>query len=157
MGFEIKLIIGESGLLKSPEIKQSKRAKIDGDYVYFPFLKDKNGKFIETGRIEHTFLNIAEIDLCKPGAGAVNNLYEKYSYKGENKDVHKWFRDPNTKIEEDCYGKKKIPVPIPEVIEALEEDNKTFGEYHRFTWAIALLKAIEKSRPNGYSVIMFGY
>lgn len=155
MGYEVKLIIGYA-TSPTPEYKNSEKGEIDGDYIYYPTLKDKNGKDIKTGRQEYTFLTAAEIDLKKIGAGALADLVDKNEKQAakDEKNVYKWFNG-NTLIEEDCYGKKKIPVPIKDVIKAIETDNTE--SYRRYDWALALLKSMETTSPGEFSVIFYGH
>lgn len=155
MGFEIKLIIGSDDSA-TPEHEKSKTPKVDGNYIYFPYLKDENGDYIETGRKQKVFLSIAEIKLRKPGPGALVNLYDENKKLVKKNIVYKWIADGDTLEEEDCYGNKKVPVSIPKVIKALKKDNKP-ENYCRFDWALALLTSIEKTSPGQYSVIIYGY
>jgi len=105
----------------------------------------------------------AIVDMCKMG---YDNVISRLSaHLGEKAEpVVYWYAptgDGDTVITEDSYGDKPKPVPIKDVIAALEEtmeQEKLAGEYayRRFKWAYALLKAMEDDSEE-LSVLMYGY
>ena len=104
------------------------------------------------------FMVYAEVDMCKMGYDAnISKLDWKntstspepywYYFRGESED----------KVIEDKYGDKSRPVPIGEVIEALEQDVAR-DDYSRFKWALDLLKSMDDSKGYaGLSVMFYGY
>ena len=98
----------------------------------------------------------AELDMCKMGAAA---LISKLNWQNTSPDTYWYYYvgENDDKITEDKYGDKSRAVPISFVIEALEKD-VVQDDYSRFTWALALLKAMDAS--NGYkdlSVMFYGH
>ena len=72
-----------------------------------------------------------------------------YWYEGAGEHEHKVIKD--------CYGDKSKPVPIGEVIEALEHD-VGHDDYSRFKWALDLLKAMTASQGyDNLSVMFYGH
>ena len=161
MGYEIKLIIGEAYNFTTPEVKRSETGEIDGNYIHYAPIK-KNGKEVKTGRKEHHFHTMAEIDLAKIGIGRLADLdseNQKVS-TADKKNVYKWFlTDGNTLVGEDRYGAKRNPVPIADVIKAIEADHMRDihdedYRYRRYEWALALLKSMQEYQGENLTVIL---
>jgi len=68
--------------------------------------------------------------------------------------------DGDTTIKEDMYGDMPAPVPLTDVIAALEKDVEE-SDYRRFKWALSLFKEMQDSavdRPNDeFTVLFFGH
>ena len=130
MGYELKLIIG-----KTSSVTWTK---------------------LPTGT-ETWFQDMARLNLCKIGAGALSHLVTA-TQKGSKCPKHTLYfysDDGNTQITEDKYGAPFKAVPVKRVLDAIKIDQKK-DKYRRFTWAIALLKSMVKD-PDGLEVIFFGY
>ena len=101
MGYETKLIIGvEYGT--SDEFKRGDAILKDGE-LYHPYLKDKNGEPVSTGRKETYFAVFATLDLCKCGHNSAMRKIDRvnhdenhywYYYEGDNKII----KDPKSFI-----------------------------------------------------------
>ena len=150
MGYETKLIIGQSGHTD----KECARGDLiieDGE-AYRPYLKDENGRLIETGTDETYFSVYAIIDLCKCGSDSEISKIDCW-----NKDDSRfwyWY-DGGEKRVEDHYGDKPKPVPIKTVIAALEKDLKN-DDYRRFKWALSLLRGMADEKES-ITVLFFGH
>lgn len=152
MGYETRLIIGRAGT-PSDEIKTGELTISDGE-AYRPYLKDEFGRYIKTGRTEVYFMEYASIDLCKCG---YDSEISKIDWKNTDKNIFWYYygSDGNTPIIEDCYGGKSEPVPIKDVIAALEKDVES-SEYRRFKWALALLKSMDDDSEE-LTVMFYGH
>ena len=160
MGYEVKLIIGEF-MEPRPEYAREKTLRRDGDELWYPYKKDKDDKFIPSGRMESTMIEAGRLDLCKCATGAFGKLVsdnEEAANKADQNIVWKWWRDGNHEDETDCYGARKIPVPLEDVIKAIEADVKAGEKYHRFKWTLTLLKSMKK-HSGGWKlkVILYGH
>ena len=166
MGYEIRIRVGEA-CLRSPERKHSTTPQIEGEgenaYVWYPYLKDVEGEYIPTGRMEYSFLTAAVMDLCKCGDGPLDKLRARCKNKNE-KIVYKWCEGGNTQVSEDGYGDRYKPVSLSLVIKALKEQIALEGKnpYRRFAWALAMCEAIEKTQENHkgarqFTVLFEGY
>jgi hypothetical protein len=116
---------------------------------------------IDTGQLynEGTFFMLyATIDMCKMGDSALFNL--PWLNKTPEKERWYWYPptgDGNTVAAyEDRYGDIPQPIPIADVIAALEKDIET-SEYRRFKWALDMLKALDDGKQIGLSVLMWGH
>jgi hypothetical protein len=152
MGYETKLIIGRSGMA-SDEIERGDMIVEEGER-YRPMLKDEKGNFVKTGRKVTYFMVYAEIDLCKCGYSSAIHKLDRV-----NKDEShfwEWYSTGygNDELTQDSYGDKPKPLPIPVVLEALEEDAKD-SDYRRFKWAIALLKSMQDD--DNLKVMLYGH
>lgn len=167
MGYEIKLIIVEKRPKKwgHPELKRSEKGQIDGEVVYFPYAKDSKGREIKTGRTEHILRTVAEIDLCCFRGKAIEKLdadNQKKS-KADKKNAYKWFlTDGNTLEDEDRYGAKRNPIPVKDVLKAVEASHMESihdhdYRYRRSEWAVALLKSIVGHQGDNIEVILYGH
>jgi len=99
------------------------------------------------------FNDMAEINMCK--LGNASHVYDLDQTNKSSKE-HWYFygSDGDTQIKEDHYGHKFKPVPIKEVISALEKDD--YQDYRRAQWALALLNAM-KDDSEELEVIIYGY
>ena len=143
MAYELKLIVVEPSYSGLPEVK-GRMAK-------------------ETGRTEFYCRVIATIDLCAFRGEAIEALDRdniKQS-KADKKHVYYYYEsDGNTQVKEDRYGEKRNPIPIAEVLKAVEDShNEDIDEYryHRSEWAIGLLKSMIGFRGKKLSVILEGH
>jgi hypothetical protein len=160
MGYEIKLIIGRASLLTSDEIKRDleKPFKDGSGYEY---AKDEKGGYVKTGRKEHYFQVYATLDLCKLGyqEDELNSLIARSHKEGarQAKTAFHYFYadDGNTQIVEDRYGSKMWPVPVGDVLNAVQRCEDA-TKYRRLMWAIALLTSM-KDDPQGVSVMFYGH
>ncbi len=98
----------------------------------------------------------ATIDMCKLGhQSAVHDL----DSVNKTPDEKSWYfyapaGDGDTPVTKDRYGAMFKPIPIADVIAALEKDAET-TDYRRVLWAITMLKAMDKVER--LSVILWGY
>ena len=104
------------------------------------------------------FMVYAEVALCKMGYDA--NI-SKLDWKNTSPSPEPyWFYfqgESEDKVIEDKYGDRSRPVPIGEVVKALELDVAR-DDYSRFKWALNLLKAMNDSEGyDGLSVMFYGY
>lgn len=103
------------------------------------------------------WMSYATVDLCKLGYTELDSL----PWKNETPDIEQWYffpicGDGDTPVTEDRYGTKPRPVPIDDVITALEL-NAERDEYRRLLWAIGLLKAMKENSHENLTVILWGY
>lgn len=152
MGYETRLLIGESSKSSGNEIKCGEWVYKDGE-AYRPLLKDEKGHYINTGRRRTYFMVYAMIDLCKCGVGS-----KLHTLNRVNKDeLHYWFwYAGGNEMIEDSYCEKLKPVPIKDVLEALRKDMSSDNKYRRFKWAYALLKEMSND-PEELTVLLEGY
>jgi hypothetical protein len=150
MGYETELLIGISSSSASDEIKYGELIVADEE-AYRPMMRNAKNNTIKTGRKETYFSIYATIDLCKCGGREINNLDRI------NKDTsHHWYwYTGNGRTVEDCYGDKLKPVPIIDVINAIEQDSFD-NDYRRFEWALALLNSMKNDTEN-LSVLLRGH
>jgi hypothetical protein len=148
MGYEIKLFVGRSSHGGSEEVLRSKVAVLEDDVAYFPYERTEDGGYRYTGRTEIYFQVYGMVALCSPGR---DSHLLKLNWKNKESARVCWkFYNGNTEIKEDCYGDIAKPVPVADVIEALEKDfEASKGEYagegyRRFRWALGFLKAVDK-------------
>jgi hypothetical protein len=158
MGYEIKLIIGKTSSISNKEHVED-MTKPFSDGSGFEWKKDADGNPVFTGRTETFFDCMAEVDLCKVGEGKVSSLVGEVQKMAE-KNADKCFyfygtTDGNKSAKEDRYGDKLHPVPISDVLSALEADAE-LDDYRRFRWAIALLKSM-KDDSEGLEVMFWGH
>ena len=104
------------------------------------------------------FMVYAEVAMCKMGYDA--NI-SKLDWKNTSPSPEPyWFYfqgESEDKVIEDKYGDRSRPVPIGEVVKALELDVAR-DDYSRFKWALNLLKAMDDSDGyDGLSVMFYGY
>ena len=109
------------------------------------------------GRNGTYFMIYAHIDMCVLGK---SNLFT-LPYKNNSPETEKWFfyapyGDGDTRITTDPYGKYPRPVPISDVIAAIEEDLLNSG-YRRLTWALDLLKSMNENSSEALSVLLWGH
>jgi len=163
MGYEVKLLIGEVSKHLEPDYKRSETPEIDGNTLYYPYLEDKNKKWIPNGREKRRFQIMGTLDLCKIGSGPLAKLIEKSTVKAKKpKQYIYWYPDGNTEEEEDCYGDRFKPVSVKEVVKALEEEvaeaeAKGEEQYRRFVWALGLLRAMQDYAGSELSVLFYGH
>lgn len=116
---------------------------------------DTGNSFSGTGIF---FMVYATIDLCKLGNSALFDL----PWENKTPDEASWYwypptSDGNTIVSEDPYGDIPQPVPIADVISALEEDVAN-DDYRRLHWALGMLKAMQaEARGEELSVLLWGH
>ncbi|CAH9013223.1 hypothetical protein VP199E371_P0082 [Vibrio phage 199E37-1] len=154
MGYEIKLIIGEVGT-SGDKYKRSDVGEVDGNSVYYPYLKDSLGNLIKTKVKETYFMVAAQVDLCKPGYNSsILNALRKN--EDPNHEYYYYGYDGNTRVTEDCYGDKSDIHSIDEIINALRKDVED-SDYRRFKWALSLLESIKENGGSELKVMWYGY
>jgi hypothetical protein len=131
MGYETEMLIGKVS-----------------DFV---FSHDGDAKYFQV---------YATIDMCKMGYEGPLCELDTHLAKGEDPVVY-WYAptgDGNAELFEDRYGDIPKPVPIKDVLEALEKTMEQEGEpgYRRFKWAHALLSSMVNA-PEDLSVLFWGY
>ncbi len=151
MGYEIQLIVGNSASTATREFERQTEPVIcsDGE-VWYPLVKDDKGELVHTGRMERYFFVYGMIDLCKPGG---DSHLLKLDWR--NKDHHRLFWKyymGTQEVTEDLYGDYAQPLPIKDVIEALEKDSAE-DDYRRFKWALGMLRAM----PKDAEVLFYGH
>lgn len=154
MGYEIKMIIGRSSDNLSDEWKLSNSPYEDGS-GYEPE-RDDTGEIVLTGRKKRWFNVYATIDLCKLGhdENPLNTLIRESHGVADETIVNYFYTDDgNTQIKDDKYGESMNPVPLLEVIRAIE---KTPSDYRRLKWAKDLLESMKDSGED-LSVMFFGH
>lgn len=150
MGYEVKILIGLPGMV-SKKIERSTVGEIDGDSVYYPYVKDGNGVLVKTDVDETYFMIAAEIDLCKVGD---SNLFKALEVNKDKKREYYWYgMDGNVRISDDRYGDKPELASLEDCIEALKKDVAE-SDYRRFKWALALLESMKGSEMK---VLWFGH
>ena len=152
MGYEIKLIIGCKGTT-SKKIERSSAGEIDGNCVYFPYIRDGEGSFKYTDVDETYFMVYAEIDLCKLGHDShLGKILT--ANKDSKKEIYYYGTGGNVAITEDCYGDKPNEASVGDCVEALKLDIAN-SNYRRFKWALALLESMQDEED--ISVIWYGH
>lgn len=159
MGYEIKLIIGKSGM-EGPEFERDK-SKPFKDGSGFEYKTDKRGQPVKTGRTGVYFSEYARLDLCKLGyqEDALNKLISKTHETGRKSKSLRFYYVYKGDIQEsdDCYGDSLWPVPIREVLDALKKSHpKGKDSYRRTDWAIDLLSSMVDD-SEGLEVIFYGH
>lgn len=99
---------------------------------------DKNGK--------KWAKDIASFDMCKIGASSWLSRYPETEY-------YFYADDGNTEVVEDCYGDPLIEIPIDDLIEIIENDEK-LKDYRRTAPFLALLKGFDQSKFNNNLVVL---
>lgn len=159
MGYEVKLLIGKPSLEREEIERDTEKPYDDGSG--YEHKKDATGNYVKTGRREHWFNVMAEIDLSKLGGrdDALNRLISKTQAVAKEHIKERFYyfygTDGNAKITEDCYGAPLWPVPVHAVLDAMRSSHKP-GEYRRTDWAMALLEAM-KDDPEKLQVIFYGH
>lgn len=157
MGYEIRMFVGRQGS-PSAELEVDKTRPYE-DGSGFEFKKDERGNTVKTGRTEIWFDRYAILDLCKLGyqEDPLNALIASTFEKGKaNEATVYFFYEGNEQVKDDYYGSKMWPVPLSEVLQALNEMPAEAMEYRRLKWAKALLEAMA-SDPEGLYVMFFGH
>ncbi len=164
MGYEIKLLIGKS-CLERDELEKDMTKPFD-DGSGHEYKRDTNGEYIKTGRKEHWFQTMAEIDLCQLGAqgDALNRLIDETQAEAKAVAGEKvWYfygtGDRNTEIKEDQYGVPFMPVGIRAVHGAIRltmEKSHESRNCRRLIWAEALLRSM-KEDTESLECIFFGH
>lgn len=151
MGYEVKLIIGYEGTT-GDKFSRSSVPEVDGNSLYYPYLKDENNDFIKTGIKETYFMVCATIDMCKIGN---SHLYK--ALKVNHDKTHEWYwYDGDKDVRDDCYGDKPLPATIDECIVALRMDVQN-DDYRRFKWALSLLESMKKNEGGDLKVLWYGH
>lgn len=155
MGYELKMKVGWLGMT-SPEMKRREEPVLEKGETeaWYPHVKDAKDNYVPTGRMERYFLQSAMIDLGK--------IYDSEIYKLAMKAKVKENAKPRTVISymggygpykcEDGYGDMFRPLSLDACIRALEKD-VLVSDYHRFEWALALLKSMRET--SGCNVVLF--
>lgn len=150
MGYEVKIMIGETGTSANKMLRESK-LKIEDGEAWYPYAKDDNGNFIKTDMVETYFMITAEINLCKIGD---SHLFKSLKLNKDKLREYYWYGyDGNMRISEDRYGEKADLATIEDCITALKKDVKE-SDYRRFKWALSLLESMKDSNMK---VLWFGY
>lgn len=156
MGYETNLLIGKEGF-HTTEFKRGPWTitlhESGEPEVWKPREKDHGGNYIPTGRNEIFFSVYATVDLCKCGQESAIHRLDRV-----NKDASKvwyWYENPNQQSKEDCYGDELRPVPISQVLAALEEDCER-EDYRRLRWARDLLRSMVGDEE-GLQVLVAGH
>ncbi len=103
------------------------------------------------------FQLVATIDMCKLGESALFNL----PWVNETPEERRWewyppTGDGDTSISVDRYDSVPRPIPLIDVLEALEEDIDQ-DDYRRLKWAYHMLRSMHETSPNEFSVMLWGY
>jgi len=160
MGYEIKLIVGRSGF-ESREIDREGVPVVEDDgEVYYPAKKDEHGGLLFTDRTEIWFQVYGMVELCCP---RYDSHLLKLDWKNKESDSKFWqYFLGDTEVTDDKYGDYAKPVPVADVIEALEKDWADSVEegwgvhgYRRFRWALGFLKSLEDE--NEAHVMLYGH
>jgi hypothetical protein len=108
------------------------------------------------------FQPFAEVDLCVIGQEGELPKLVKSSLRKKNQGIY-WYADNgNDTIEQDCYGDYPTPVPLKDVLAALEEDVRNDPDrYRRTRWALALVRAMweteHEHKSDSIKVMFFGH
>ena len=149
MGYETKLIIGQSGHTMDESVYGD--LIVEEGEAYRPMLKDEKGHYLKTGRKETYFMVIATINLCKCGSQSHIGKID-FTNKDES---HFWqWYDGDERKTEDCYGDKPKPIPVSVVVDALRKDLED-EKYRRFKWALALLESMQDDKD--ITVLFYGH
>lgn len=154
MGYEVKLLVGQA-CGREKKAKRSSHPEIDGDSIYYPYLKDLDGNFVYDGSYETYFMVTAHIDLCKPGYES-SILAALRKNEDPNHEYYYYGSDGSTRISEDCYGDKSDIHSLGEIIEALKKDVLN-DDYRRFKWALSLLESIRDNEGDDMKVMWYGH
>lgn len=97
------------------------------------------------------------IDMCKMGRSAIHDL----PTVNETPEKKRWYffppaGDGDAQVFKDRYGAFPRPVPIEDVIAALEKDVET-SDFRRFKWALGMLRAMSSTGNEQLSVLSWGY
>ena len=108
---------------------------------------------------EAHFLREASVNLCKTGYdGEICKLSQEKRPEGQS--LLYWYegKEDEVKMTEDCYGKEFKLFEVSEIVKALEKDNEEEDGYHRFKWALSLLKSMRDNKSMfNMKVILFGH
>jgi hypothetical protein len=105
---------------------------------------------------------MATLDLCVIGDKGKLPPLVRASLKKKSEGYY-WYADNgNTKVRKDCYGEFPTPVPLKDVLEALEEDVRNDTErYRRFRWALALIRSLweteSEHKSDSIKVLFYGH
>jgi hypothetical protein len=134
MGYEVKLLVGH-----------------DTDHG---LSEEKNN---------HFFMVDVVIDMCKIYD---SHLLNDLPWTNETPDEKRWYwyaptGDDNKVVKEDKYGDVPQPVPLSDVIAALEKDVEK-SVYRRYRWALSLFKemqgtAVDSNAYKEFTVLLFGH
>lgn len=140
MGYDTHVVLGMLHDPK-PEYKEDLAHPFDDGSGYH-FLKDENGERVLTGRVLQYLEVYASLDLCHIYDSHLERLVRKHKKEINKGNTVTYFYGPdgNLRIKEDPYGELLVPVPLPEVLEAVRKDT---NEYRRFRWLKGLLESLE--------------
>lgn len=160
MGYEIKMMIGKSSV-RGPEYEHD-MSKPFSDGSGYENKRDEKGNLLPTGRELIWFQIMAEVDLCKLGYqdDSLNRLIQKSHDDAKADAKHSYYvygLDGNMEFSEDRYGSKLSPVPVTDVLAAMNESHPTENsEYRRTKWAKSLLAAMVDDSEQ-LEVMFWGY
>lgn len=91
----------------------------------------------------------------------VNSALFELKTVNNTPDVKQWewyapTGNDNIPVHTDPYGSKPRPVPIQDVIAALEKDME-HSDYRRLKWAHAMLKSMHEDAYEQLSVLLYGH
>ena len=157
MGYEIKVMLGKPSSHTFPEWKRSSTPYADGSG--FEPERDENGKPVETGRVMNYFTKYAEVDMCKLGGqdDSLNRLIQhSFSLAKQHPDKVYYFygRDGNSEVTEDRYGARMHPVPLKDLVRALNDLPDL--EYRRLRWLKALVDSMSDDTEEMFAMF-YGY
>lgn len=156
MGYETHLAVVIPSTLPTDEIERDMdKPYAEGGHEY---KYDEDGNPIKTGRQEIYVQKCAEIDMCKIGQSALEQVHNKAARVAEAHNDEKFYyffqTDGNSRYMEDPYGAPLALAEIDDCIEALEHDVQ--NDYRRYNWALALLKAVRDGCGSEFKVLFWG-
>ena len=141
MGYESTLYIGE---LYGPEPEyRDDPSKPHDDGSGYAYLRDSNGNPVTTNRVLRYLSSFARIEMCKLGYdSAILKLVDDSRRSMPDYEVPYIFgTDGNTRIKEDCYGSRLIPVRLEALLRAVDSDLER-EHYRRLYWLKALIEGV---------------
>jgi len=158
MGYDTHIVIGKLSKNQYPEYK------LDMDNPYedgsgYPALRDKDGKYIETGRTKQFFIPMVSVDLCKIYDSEIEKIHKAYLNVAketiEENVVYFYHSDGNTQFDEDNYGDPLVVAPFNEVLEAARKDAEN-NDYRRFKWLLGLMENMKDSIEDNVVCVFYG-
>lgn len=146
MGYEITMLVGKPSLSGDEFERDPENPHEDGSG--FAYKMDGHGNPIKTGRVQVWFQVMAAVDLCKLGyqGDQLNAIIAKSfdTAKRNDRTVHYFYppTEGNMRKTEDCYGCSLWPIPVKEVLAAINTLSDEAMGYRRLRWAKALLESM---------------